>query len=201
MLLTHLRSAAVDTFSRPVAATSSRYRRLLGGLLDVLGPRPPRPAAGPVEHRLLFVCYGNSCRSPLAHGVFRAKLAAEGLLGRVAVDSAGTSAGDPGAPPDYRARRIARRHGVAIGDLRARQLEADDFDRFDRIVVFDQRNFEDATRIARNEGERAKVTLLIEGGEIADPVRGPVEAFERAFAQIDEASERLLEDVRARLDS
>jgi protein-tyrosine phosphatase len=178
-----------------------RLRRIKSDVLDALNGAPPDP--GPAERELgvLFVCYGNSCRSPLAQGIFRAKLAEAGLLGRVVVDSAGTHAGDPGSPPNHRARTVARRHGVTIGDLRSRRFQQGDFDRFDRIVVLDRRNREDVLALARDDAERARVRLLRDAdGEVVDPVFGTVDDFERAYAEIDDACDVLLADVRATLE-
>lgn len=177
-----------------------RLRRLKGDVLDAFNGRPPQARDAERELGVLFVCYGNSCRSPLAQGIFRAKLADAGLLGRVVVASAGTKAGDPGAPPDHRARAVARRHGITIGDLRSRRFDPSDFDRFDRIVVLDHRNRDDVLAQARGDEDRARVSLLRDAdGEVVDPVYGALDDFERAYAEIDEACDLLLADVRTTL--
>jgi protein-tyrosine phosphatase len=167
-------------------------------VLDGLGSRPPKPTTDEPDVRVLFVCYGNTCRSPLAEGIFRAKLADAGLYGRIGVDSAGTNAGDPGAPPHWRARHVARRHGVNIGDLRGRRFGAADFERFDRIVVLDLHNRGHVLGLARDEGDRAKVRLLADA-DVPDPVYGGAEDYERAYSLIDEACDRLLDELRAEL--
>jgi len=150
--------------------------------------------------RVLFVCYGNSCRSPLAEGILRDKVSRAGLAARVAVDSAGTSAPGVGTPPHPLACAVAVRHGLNIDDLRARRFGAVDFDRFDRIVVLDRMNRQDVLAQARDDRDRAKVRLLrAAGGDVADPIFGGAEEYERAFAEIDEACERLLAEVRADL--
>jgi protein-tyrosine phosphatase len=158
------------------------------------------PRARDTELRVLFVCYGNTCRSPLAEGIFRATLEEAGLLGRVAVDSAGTNPPDVGGPADPRARAVARRHGVDIGDLRSRRFDQHDFDRFDRILVLDRRNRDAVLALARDDIDRSRVRLLrAAGGEVADPIYGSEEDYEAAYKQIDEACEQLLEEVRAAL--
>jgi low molecular weight protein-tyrosine phosphatase len=157
------------------------------------------PRARDTELRVLFVCYGNTCRSPLAEGIFRAKLEEAGLLGRVAVDSAGTNPPDVGGPADPRARAVARRHGVDIGDLRGRRFSQHDFGRFDRILVLDRRNRDAVLALARDDIDRSRVRLLRAGGEVADPIYGSEEDYEAAYKQIDEACEQLLEEVRAAL--
>jgi protein-tyrosine phosphatase len=177
-----------------------RLQRLRNDVFDRLSQSPPAPSGDEPEVRVLFVCYGNSCRSPLAEGIFRAKLADAGLYGRVTVDSAGTDAGDPGAPPHPRARDVARRHGLNIGDLRARRFDCSDFERFDRIVVLDRMNREAVLAQARNDTDRERVRLLRDAdGEVADPIYGGDEDYERAYEQIDEATDRLLDEVRAAL--
>ena len=177
----------------------NRYRRLRGDLLDRRVPAPPLTSGEDAALRLLLVCYGNSCRSPMAEGLVRARLAEEGLLGRVLVDSAGTEAGDPGAPPNWRAREVARRHGLAIGDLRSRWLVPEDLDRFDRIYAFDRENLDSILSLARTKEQAEKVSLL-GVDEIADPVRGGDEEYEACFAAIERAAAPLLEDVRSRLE-
>ncbi|WP_309297128.1 low molecular weight protein-tyrosine-phosphatase, partial [Enterobacter hormaechei] len=87
--------------------------------------------------KLLVVCLGNICRSPMAEGALRARLDASPLAGRVQVDSAGTGDWHVGEPPDRRAIACAAGHGVDISGLRARQLHAADFDRFDWILCAD----------------------------------------------------------------
>jgi protein-tyrosine phosphatase len=173
-----------------------RIRRLQSDLLDAFTAGPPSPLGVDATLRVLFVCYGNSCRSPLAEGIFREKLAKAGLLGAVAVESAGTNAGDPGAPPDWRARRVARQHGVSISDVRARRFETADFDRFDIVLALDKRNRDSLLSMARSDRDRSKVRLLRDAdGEIVDPVHGTFDDFEQTFQQIDEACERLFAEA------
>jgi protein-tyrosine phosphatase len=177
-----------------------RFRRLQDDFLDTLIGPPPRASTSRPELRVLFVCYGNSCRSPLAEGIFRSKLASAGLLGRVAVDSAGTNAGDVGGAPDWRARRVARNHGIMIGDLRSRRFEREDFDKFDWILVLDRHNRDDVLAVAQSDADRDKVRLLSHvDREVADPVHGDHEDFEHTYRQIDEACEALLADIRVAL--
>ena len=80
---------------------------------------------------VLFVCMGNICRSPTAEGVFRHHVEQAGLGERIVADSAGTHAYHVGDPPDRRARAAAERRGIALGDLRARRVSDEDFERFD----------------------------------------------------------------------
>ncbi len=87
-----------------------------------------------MTHRILFVCLGNICRSPAAEGVFRA------LMPGVSTDSAGTASWHVGKPPYAPMQAAARERGLEIGDLRARQFQAADFDRFDLIVGMDAEN-------------------------------------------------------------
>src|SRR5574338_274228 len=95
----------------------------------------------PVERLgILFVCLGNICRSPAAEGVFRLRAAAAGMADRLVIDSAGTSDWNLGRPPDARTLAEGRRRGIDLSGLRARQVRADDFRRFDLILGMDRAN-------------------------------------------------------------
>lgn len=163
-----------------------------------LGAAAPRAADVERELGILFVCMGNTCRSPLAEGIMRKRLAELGLLGRVVVDSAGTSGRTDGLKPDPRARRVGRSHGLSLGSQRSRTFEPKDFDRFDRILVFDRGNLEQVARRAPSEAELSRVALLDEDG-IADPVAGDDAVYARTYEQIAAACDRLIEQVRAEL--
>lgn len=91
-------------------------------------------------YAVLFVCMGNICRSPTAHGVLRHKVRTLGLQERVSVDSAGTHNYHPGAPPDARSQQHAAQRGYDLSGLRARQIEPHDFEAFDLILVMDWDN-------------------------------------------------------------
>jgi protein-tyrosine phosphatase len=115
----------------------------------------------------------NICRSAMAEGILRAKLADAGLAGRVGVDSAGTSNANAGRRPDARARLALVRHGGSIRDLRARGLADEDFETFDLILVMDESNRREVLRRARTAAAAAKVRPVLEfvgGGEVPDPV-------------------------------
>jgi protein-tyrosine phosphatase len=186
--------------TRPQYFFAGLARRTLDFVDDLrdlrLRPLPSAEAKVP-EHRILFLCLGNICRSPLALALFRTKLADAGLLERVAVASAGTAA-LPGRRAHRSARAVGRRHGLRLGDARARKLTTEDFDRFDRVLAFDRRTEEAALKLGRDDRDRSKVALVADV-EIADPLGGGRAAFERAYAEIDNATDRLLADVQAAL--
>jgi protein-tyrosine phosphatase len=138
-----------------------------------------------VKRSVLFVCLGNICRSPLAEAAFRRE--AERLGIDVEVDSAGTGDWHVGAPPDPRAIAAAMRNGADIAALRARQVSAADFRRFDHIVALDRRNLADLRRMQPPDG-KAKLALLLdfvegrEGQAVADPYHGEEADFDAAWA-------------------
>jgi protein-tyrosine phosphatase len=109
--------------------------------------------------RLLFVCLGNICRSPLAEAVFRAKAAAASVA--LHLDSAGTGGWHVGEPPDKRAQAIALRHGIDLSGRRARQVTRDDFVRFDWILALDSANLADLRKLAPPNA-RAQLALLLD---------------------------------------
>ena len=147
--------------------------------------------------KLLVVCLGNICRSPLAEGALRARIAASPLAGRVQVDSAGTGDWHVGQPPDPRAIDCARRHGVDISQLRGRQVRSDDYLEFDWLLCADQQNLRDVLRRAA-AGTHAKVALLLEwagleaGGSIPDPYTGGHAEFEHAWRLVDSAAQAVV---------
>lgn len=149
--------------------------------------------------RLLVVCLGNICRSPMAEGALRARLQEAGLQ-QVEVDSAGTGDWHVGLPPDSRAIATARRHGVDIGGLRARQLSARDFDDFDWLLCADHANLRDVQALAPGTG-RGRSVLFMEwaglAGPISDPYTGDESHFEQVWTQVDEAALAVVARLRA----
>lgn len=151
--------------------------------------------------KLLTVCLGNICRSPMAEGALRVRLDAAGL-NWVETDSAGTGGWHGGEPPDRRAIACARGYGVDIGRLRARQLKVVDFERFDWLLCADAQNLRDAHRVApAGFADRAVLLLDWAGvetqGEVADPYYGDADDFERTWRQVDTAAQRIVARIAA----
>ena len=141
--------------------------------------------------KILMVCLGNICRSPLADALFAKKAAEKHLDWRV--DSAGTGGWHAGEKPDRRAIAVAWRHGVDLNLLRARKFEVSDFDRFDKIFAMDKQNLADILAQARTAADREKVELLLEnGGEVPDPYFNDAD-FEPVFWLIEAACARAVE--------
>jgi protein-tyrosine phosphatase len=146
------------------------------------------------EIRILVVCLGNICRSPMAHGVLERKLAAAGLDQRVRVDSAGTGDYHIGKGPDPRARDAAGERGYDLSHLRARQVEFTDLERFDLVLVADRENYADLMALASGEDERGKIRLLLSYGrsereEVPDPYEGGTADFDLALDLIEDAAD------------
>ncbi len=152
--------------------------------------------------RLLVVCLGNICRSPMAEGALRARIAAAGLGDMVQVDSAGTGDWHVGDPPDPRAIATARGHGVDIARLRGRQLADADFGRFDWLLCADHANLRDV-RSRAPSGARARSALLTEwagmSGAVPDPYTGGAAEFERAWRMVDDAAVAAIDRLRTAL--
>ena len=150
--------------------------------------------------RLLMLCMGNICRSPMAEGALRARLQAAGFANDVEVDSAGTGGWHAGDPPDPRAIATAAAHGVDIAMLRARKIEAADFERFDWILCADRDNLAQARKPTASH---ARLALLREWAgcdeavEIPDPYEGGPREFEHAWSLADGAAARIVERLRA----
>ena len=153
--------------------------------------------------RVLFVCLGNICRSPTAEAVFRQQLRAAGLDARVAVDSAGTSDWHVGKPADTRTRLAAQRRGYDMTALRGRQVQVEDFSRFDLILAMDASNMAELQALQPADSH-AELDLYLRRYQLAldempDPYYGGEEGFEHVLDLAEQAAACLLAEVRGRL--
>lgn len=145
--------------------------------------------------KIIFVCLGNICRSPVAEGVALHLKNKHNL--QVYIDSAGTAGYHVGEAPDPRTVANARRHGVDLSPLRARQFSVLDFEKFDHIFTMDLGNYNTVVRLASNQEQRNKVKLLLEfvyktkGLEVPDPYYGSEKDFEKVFTLVYKACEDL----------
>lgn len=151
--------------------------------------------------RVLFVCKGNICRSPIAQGVFEDVLRREGLEREVKVDSAGTGDWHAGFPPDNRAIQSAERRGLDISGQRARVISPVDCDRFDYVLTMDEENYRSVSAYCPGS---AVIRPFLDFApdsperEVPDPYFGGVDGFDRAIGLAERASVGLLADIRAR---
>ena len=158
---------------------------------------PDRPV------RVLFVCLGNICRSPLAHALFQRKVDAAGLGGDVEVDSAGTGDWHVGAPPDARMTATAAAYGADLSALRARQLERADLDDYDHVFVMDKQNLHDALALDPDGDHGTRVRLFREFDpepgdyQVPDPYYGGDAGFEAVYAIADRTTDAILGRLRA----
>lgn len=149
---------------------------------------------------VLFICMGNICRSPTAHGVFRALVEREGLSDSIVTDSAGTIAYHVGEPPDRRARETAVKRGIDLSDLRARKAISEDFECFDYLMAMDRDNYRDLMAICP-PGYEDRLHLFMDFApqrpekEVPDPYYGGVAGFDRVFDMVEEASRGLLDHI------
>ncbi len=153
--------------------------------------------------KVLFVCLGNICRSPSAEGVFRKVVRQAGLDDRITIDSCGTGDWHVGKSPDSRSVAAARKRGIDIDDLRARQFRSEDLDQFDYILVMDRQNLADVRDIWRQNGGTEPELFLRFGksgyDEVPDPYYGGNHGFEHVLDLINDASEGLLSHIRGQL--
>ena len=158
----------------------------------------------PARLRVLMVCMGNLCRSPMAEAVLRAKLSQAGLAPVVVVDSAGTHGFQKGSLPDPRAVSQATSRGYSMQGLTSRPLVAADFSRFDLLLAMDRDNL-NTLRERCPKSEHGRLQLLLafapvpSANEVPDPYYGSVAGFEHALDLIEPACDGLLHDLRRRL--
>lgn len=145
--------------------------------------------------KILMVCLGNICRSPLAEGILRKKAAEYAL--NIEVDSAGFEYCNRGMSPDLRSVEVAQKHGVDINDIRSRMFEYSDFLHFDKIYVMDRYNYNDVMNMARTEQDKSKVKYILdevypgENCSIKDPYYGGKDGFTTVYNQLNEACEAI----------
>lgn len=146
--------------------------------------------------KILMVCLGNICRSPLAEGILQSKLP-EGFT----VDSAGTIAQHEGELPDERAIETAKKHGTDISMQRSRPITKKDIEQADRIYCMDLNNLQDVLSMAE-EADRGKIKLILEAAgvegdnfEVPDPYWGGMEEFDAVYQMLDKAAERIAEQL------
>jgi len=145
------------------------------------------------EKKILMVCLGNICRSPLAEGILAKKC--EHLP--VIVDSAGTSAYHIGHAPDTRSQHIASINHITIGDQRARELTSTDLETFDLIYVMDESNYTNTLKLAKNEEDKKKVHFILNASNpgqnqnVPDPYYGGDHGFKNIFDLLNDACEAI----------
>lgn len=132
--------------------------------------------------KILMVCLGNICRSPLAEGIMRHRTDCNWVI-----DSAGTGNWHVGNRPDKRSIAIAEKYGIDISNQSARQFSVKDFDKFDLIFAMDSSNYSDILKLAQSEEHRSKVKLILGNGDVPDPYYGGEDGFEHVFQLLDEA--------------
>jgi protein-tyrosine phosphatase len=150
--------------------------------------------------KILMVCLGNICRSPLAEGILASKLP----KGKFLVDSAGTGSWHIGRAPDNRSITTAKKNGLNIANQKGRQFATSDFDTFDYIFVMDNHNYSDVIDLAKNEVQKNKVQLILneifpnENVDVPDPYYGMENGFNIVFKMLDEACEVIAQKLIAK---
>ena len=151
--------------------------------------------------KILFVCLGNICRSPLGEGIMLHFIKEKDLGSLVEVDSAGTANYHVGEAPDHRTIANAKKNGVDLSALRARQFTVADFDAFDKIYVMDSSNYANVIGLAKNAEQKNKVDFLLnilhhkQDKAVPDPYYGTEKDFEAVFQMVYKACEKIVEEV------
>lgn len=154
--------------------------------------------------KVLFCCMGNICRSPTAEGIFRQQLAVAGMSDRIEIDSVGTHDYHIGSPPDNRTRLAALQRGYDLSNLRGRQVELKDFQKFDYILAMDRANLADLERICPPQ-LRHKLSLFMEIScgerrDVPDPYHGGREGFENVLNMLEDGASGLLTRLSVELN-
>ena len=143
------------------------------------------------KYKILAVCLGNICRSPIAHGLINHHASRLNL--NIEVDSAGTIDYHSGNPPDRRSIEIMKENDIDISNQRSRVFCRHDFEIYDLILAMDKQNLIDLRSLASNDNEMSKIKLVLENDDVPDPYYGGEEGFENVFKLLDQAIPRWLE--------
>ncbi|NND93791.1 MAG: low molecular weight phosphotyrosine protein phosphatase, partial [Flavobacteriales bacterium] len=147
--------------------------------------------------KILMVCLGNICRSPVADGLLRKKVESSGL--DVLVDSCGTGGWHVGEAPDPRSQENALKNGLDISMLRARQIQVSDLEEYDHIYCMDKSNLHDVLALATSEEQRMKVSLMLNNShpdqnkDVPDPYFGGSDGFQKVFDLLDQACDSIIQ--------
>ncbi|MDG1528637.1 MAG: low molecular weight phosphotyrosine protein phosphatase [Polaribacter sp.] len=147
--------------------------------------------------KILMVCLGNICRSPLAEGILKSKVSEN-----VYVDSAGTAAYHVGELPDKRSISVAKKYGIDLTNQRARKFTVKDFEAFDLIYAMDQSNYQNILSLSRNNEDEQKVQLILNkidansNQDVPDPYYGGNDGFENVYQLLDEACEIIASKIK-----
>lgn len=153
---------------------------------------------------ILFVCMGNICRSPTAEGIFRDKVRQAGLAEQVEIDSAGTHDYHIGKPPDSRAQEAASKRGYDLSDLRGRQVNAADFEKFDYILAMDQDNLtllnqQCPPHLQHKVRRMLSFSTHYPNLDVPDPYYGGRSGFDHVLDMLEDAVEGLIQDIQQNL--
>ena len=147
--------------------------------------------------KVLMVCLGNICRSPLAEGILRSKLPENNFI----IDSVGTANYHIGNTPDKRSIAVAKKYGIDISNLKGRQFSINDYDDFDLIYVMDESNYSNVVKLARNEEDINKVKFILneiypdQNYSVQDPYYGGESGFENIYKILDEACSNIANNL------
>jgi len=148
--------------------------------------------------KILMVCLGNICRSPLAEGILQDKINKTGL--NWMVDSAGTAGYHVGEAPHHLSQKVAKQNGIDISKQQSRKFAREDIIRFDKIFVMDTDNYNDVKKICGRDWNETKIDLLLnlshpnQNKNVPDPWYGTEEDYRKVYKMIDEACEKLIEN-------
>lgn len=174
---------------------------------ETIGTANYKPQTANVNYicgmKILMVCLGNICRSPLAEGILQNKAVAAGLNWQV--ESAGTNGYHNGEAPHHLSMKVAKQHGIDISNQRSRKFTATDFDEFDKIYAMAADVLDDIKRIAKNKFNDNKVDLLLneiypgQNRDVPDPWYGPEPGYHDVYALIEKACDRIVQQQTAAL--